>query len=273
MEATCTPRVERKVVAANVTSSSREQASEPLQDLADLSVSGKRCERISQRVGAPRVAEREQRLQQYQAFPLPQQREVPADAPLGGWDHRVAVVMVDGARAQLRDERWGQPRAKGTEKPRWWRESKVSMVATFCGESHEVDPMPDVPENLLDPLWLIPRINEMKVLARGGRTHAPTRCRQNQRNRAAGNLLEKQSRNPERQAQIPCQSLTTLSCTHPAGARFLVILTQIPTYQALTCFSAPHLFRSPSETFCNARGLLRWVVVSFHLARRKTRYV
>lgn len=167
MEATCTPRVERKVVAANVTSSSREHASEQLQDLADLSVSGKRCERISQRVGAQRVAEREQRLQQYQALPLPQQREVPADAPLGGWDHRVAVVMVDGGRAQLRDERWGQPRAKGTEKPRWWRESKVSMVATFCGESHEVDPMPDVPENLLDPLWLIPRINEMKA-AKGG---------------------------------------------------------------------------------------------------------
>ncbi len=71
---------ERNVVAANVTSSSREQASEQLQDLADLSGSGKRCERISQRVGAQRVAEREQRLQQYQALPFPQQREVPADA-------------------------------------------------------------------------------------------------------------------------------------------------------------------------------------------------
>ncbi len=83
VEATCTPRVERKVVAANVTSSSREQASEQLEALAELSLSGKRCERITQRVGAQRVAEREQRLQQYESLPLPQQREVPADAPLG----------------------------------------------------------------------------------------------------------------------------------------------------------------------------------------------
>lgn len=100
-------------MAADVTSNSREQASEQLEDLADLSISGKRCERITQRVGA--------------------QREVPADAPLGGWNHRVAVVMVDGGRAHLRDERWGQPRTPGAEKPRWWRESKVSMVARVAG--------------------------------------------------------------------------------------------------------------------------------------------
>lgn len=167
MEATCTPRVERKVVAAGTTSSSREQASEQLQELADLSISGKRCERIAQRVGQQRGAEREERLEQYEALPIPQQRETPPDAPLGGWNHRVAVVMVDGGRAQLRDERWGQPRARGAEKPRWWRESKVSMLATFSRQKHAVDPMPEVPENLFDPLWLIPKINEMKA-AKGG---------------------------------------------------------------------------------------------------------
>lgn len=167
MEATCTPRVERKVVSAGTTSSSREQASAQLQELAELSISGKRCERITQRVGQQRIAEREQRLEQYGALPIPQQREVPADAPRGGWDHRVAVVMADGGRAQLRDERWGQPRQPGEEKPRWWRESKVSLLATFYRRSHDVDPMPEVPENLLDPLWLIPKINEMKA-AKGG---------------------------------------------------------------------------------------------------------
>lgn len=167
VEATCTPRVERKVVAADTTSSSREQASEQLQELADLSISGKRCERITQRVGVQRVAQREKRFKRYESLPLPQQREVPADAPLGSWNHRVAVVMVDGGRAQLRDERWDQPRVPGEEKPRWWRESKVGLVATFCRQLHAVDPLPNVPENLLDPLWLIPKINEMKA-AKGG---------------------------------------------------------------------------------------------------------
>ena len=171
MEATCTPRVERKVVAAGTTSSSREQASEQLRDLADLSIDAKRCERIILRVGRQRVAEREERLEQYERLPFSLQREVPVDVPQSSWDHRVAAVMVDGGRGQLRDERWGQPRTPGEEKPRWWRESKVSLVVTFCSQPHAVDPMPEVPENLLDPLWLIPKINEMKA-AKGGESAA-----------------------------------------------------------------------------------------------------
>jgi hypothetical protein len=171
VEATCTPRVERKVVAACTTSSSREQASEQLRDLADLSMDAKRCERIVLRVGRQRVAEREARLEQYASLPLPLRRGVPADAPRGDWNHRVAAVMVDGGRGQIRDERWGQPRAPGEEKPRWWRESKVSLVVTFCSQPHAVDPMPEVPENLLNPLWLIPKINEIKA-AKGGESAA-----------------------------------------------------------------------------------------------------
>lgn len=171
MEATCTPRVERKVVAAGMTSSSREQASEQLRDLADLSINAKRCERIILRVGRQRVAEREERLEQYESLPFPLQCGVPVDVPQSSWDHRVAAVMVDGGRGQLRDERWGQPRKPGEEKPRWWRESKVSMVVTFCSQPHAVDPMPEVPKNLLDPLWLIPKINEIKA-AKGGESAA-----------------------------------------------------------------------------------------------------
>jgi len=171
VEATCTPRVERKVVAAGTTSSSREQVSEQLRDLADLSIDGKRCERIVLRVGRQRVAEREERLEQYESLPLPLQRGVPVHTEPSSWEHRVAAVMVDGGRGQLRDERWGQPRVPGEEKPRWWRESKVSIVVTFCSQPHAADPMPDVPENLLDPLWLIPKINEMKA-AKGGESAA-----------------------------------------------------------------------------------------------------
>jgi len=133
VEATCTPRVERKVVAADTTSSSREQASEQLQDLGDLAINGKRCERIAQRVGSQRVAEREERLEQFEALPLPRQRAAPADAPAGGWDHRVAVVMVDGGRAQLRDERWGQPRVPGEEKRRWWVSFRQACMNRFAG--------------------------------------------------------------------------------------------------------------------------------------------
>ena len=167
MEATCTPQVEFKVVSAGTVSSSREQTSAQLRDLAELSLSAKRCERIILRLGKQRVAEREARLEQYENLPLPRQHQAPNDIHRVSWDHRVAVVMVDGGRAQLRDQRWGQPRVAGEEKPRWWRESKVSLVATFCSQPKMFDPLPEVPENLLDPLWLIPKINEIKA-AKGG---------------------------------------------------------------------------------------------------------
>lgn len=170
VEGTCTPRVERKVVAA-MTVNSREQASEQLRDLGDVSVCDKRCERIAQRVGKERVAQREDRLAKFEALPLPQQRQAPPSAPLGDWGHRVAVVMVDGGRAQLRDEQWGQPRTPGQKKPQWWRESKVSLLSTFCSQPQEADPLPSVPKNLLDPLWLIPKINEIKA-AKGGESAA-----------------------------------------------------------------------------------------------------
>ena len=145
VEGTCTPRVERKVVAA-MTVNSRGQASEQLRDLGDLSICDKRCERIAQRVGNERVAQREERLAEFEALPLPEQRQAPSDAPLGDWGYRVAVVMVDGGRAQLRDEQWGEPRTPGQKKPQWWRESKVSLLSTFCSEPQEVDPLPTAEE-------------------------------------------------------------------------------------------------------------------------------
>lgn len=160
-EATCSPEVEQKVVAAATESRSYQAASKLLDELADLEVSSKRCQRIAQRVGHERVAWREERLEQYQALPLPARQQAPADAPSNSWNHRVAAVLIDGGRAQKRDERWGQPRGAG-ERVSWWREPKVAGLATFASQPHSFDPLPEVPECLLDPLWVIPRIKEIK---------------------------------------------------------------------------------------------------------------
>jgi hypothetical protein len=167
VEATCSPQVERKVIAASTRCTSQAHTREQLRTLAEIDIGEKRCARMVQRVGSERVRQREQRLADYQALPLPETKTAPADAPLGGWDHRVAVVMADGGRIQLRDERWGTPRKEGEKKRSWWREPKVALVATFASESHDADPMPEVPECLHDPLWLIPRINAIKA-ATGG---------------------------------------------------------------------------------------------------------
>lgn len=167
VEATCTPQVEQKVVAASITSASYAQASEQLKTLAEVEIGEKRVERIAQRVGRQRVKQREQQLEAYQALPLPKRKKAPADASPMSWDNRVAVVMVDGGRAQLRDERWATPREPGEKRRSWWRESKVALLATFAGTRQQADPLPQIPACLLDPLWLIPLVNEIKAAHRG----------------------------------------------------------------------------------------------------------
>ncbi len=154
-------------MAASIHSSSFAEASEQLQSLGDISLGEKRLARIAQRVGNERVAQRQQRLAAYQAQPIPQQKIVPPGAPQGLWQNRVAVVYLDGGRVQLRDERWGQPRAAGEKKPNWWREPKVAMLATMMSSEQAADPLPAVPECLLNPLWLVPKLNEIKA-AQGG---------------------------------------------------------------------------------------------------------
>jgi hypothetical protein len=171
VEATCSPRVERKGVTAGTRAASYEEASDQLLELAEISMGAKRIGRLNQRIGNERIDEREQRLKDYQELPLPQRRLVPPSAPAGTWKSRLAVVMVDGGRAQCRDERWGTPQDPGEAKRSWWKEPKMSMLATFQSQRHKTDPMPEVPECLLDPLWLIPRLNDIKA-ARGGESVA-----------------------------------------------------------------------------------------------------
>lgn len=166
VEQTCSPEVQRKVTVASTECSSYASASTLLKELLNLAVPEKQCERISQRIGNERLAEREIELQTYERLTLPEQQQAPPNAPQNVWKGRVATIMVDGGRTQLRDERWGKPHPPG-EKPNWWRELKATQLTTFSGEKHESDPIPDVPACLLDPLWVIPRVKEIKSTRNG----------------------------------------------------------------------------------------------------------
>lgn len=61
----------------------------------------------------------------------------------------------------MRDERWGTPKEPG-ERRKWWREPKIACVTTFQSQVSEKDPLPEIPACLLDPLFVIPRVLEMK---------------------------------------------------------------------------------------------------------------
>jgi len=150
------------VASASTRNRSYEEASADLRDLAEMDISAKRCERISQRIGRERLGERQTRQGEFQQRMLPEQtRGVPADAPANGWEGRVAAVIVDGGRMQMRDERWGTPKEPG-ERRNWWREPKIGCVTTFQSREGAADPLPEIPACLLDPLFVIPRVLEMK---------------------------------------------------------------------------------------------------------------
>lgn len=161
MDAETSPSVQCKVVKAS-TKESYQGASESLRDLAELDISAKQCERITQHIGRERVAQRNAALVEYEELPWPEQRRTPSHAPANAWTGRVAAVIVDGGRAQIRDERWGTEYQPGEKRRRWWREPKAACLATFASQIHPQDPLPEVPSCLLDPLWLIPKVLEIK---------------------------------------------------------------------------------------------------------------
>lgn len=150
-----------KVSVAAVRGRSYEEASRNLRDLAELEVSAKQCQRVAIRIGNERLDEQAQRIAQYQQASLPEQRHgQPADAPQNNWLARVAVVQADGGRAQIRDEFWGEQKP-ADKKHRWWRETQCGVVETYLSHATAEDPHPEVPAALMNPLWVIPRFNEI----------------------------------------------------------------------------------------------------------------
>src|SRR5262249_38805939 len=64
------PAVQRRLTYAGTVSRSFAEGSELLERLADVAVSAKQVERVTRRIGAERVAERDAQVAAYQALPL-----------------------------------------------------------------------------------------------------------------------------------------------------------------------------------------------------------
>jgi hypothetical protein len=139
------------------------EGSELLERLADLPVSAKQVERLTRRIGAERVAERDAEVTAYQALPFVEKFAVPARVT----PPDLAVVMADGGRLQILDragaaadpspqtaadgvpvlaESWDEERVtKGH-----WREDKVGLLLAMHSEVSATDPCPEIPPSFLD---------------------------------------------------------------------------------------------------------------------------
>ena len=130
------PSVLGKIVRASAREPSFQEAAAALEELAEVTISGRQAGRIAHEVGQQLQADRDQQVAEFQAGKLKTQVETrPA----------LAVVGVDGGRLQIRSEGDG-PGAHDSS----WREDKISMLATAAITSFDSDPEPDLPDCFRD---------------------------------------------------------------------------------------------------------------------------
>lgn len=160
------PALQQKITYAGTVSRSFAEGSELLQRLADCAVSAKQVERLTRRLGAERVAQRDTEMARYQALPLVEK----CAAPAGVAPPDLAVVMADGGRLQILD-RSAAPAATarpaaaasqdedGVRAEDWeeekppaghWREDKVGLLLTMHSTESSIDPCPEIPPSFVD---------------------------------------------------------------------------------------------------------------------------
>jgi hypothetical protein len=171
-----------KITYAGTAGRSFAEAGALLERLADLATPAKQVERVTHRIGAERVAEREAAAAAFAALPLAEKFGVPA----GVTAPDLAVVMADGGRLQIRDGPKADaapaasdaaPPAAGrtvdAEAQEWeaaeaacrsghWREDKVGLLLTMTSEEAQADPCPDIPTSFLDVMRIPKLVRELK---------------------------------------------------------------------------------------------------------------
>jgi hypothetical protein len=156
-----------KIVYAGVNNTSFEQGSKDLSKLAEVKVSAKQVERVCQRIGAERVAERVEMVAAYQALPLTQRKEVPA----GVTAPALAVVGCDGGRLQILERTGARVEAEEAtdvgdgRRGKHWREDKIGLLMTMQSEESASDPCPEIPEQFVDPTRILKLARELKKQA------------------------------------------------------------------------------------------------------------
>jgi hypothetical protein len=132
------PTVLAKAVRQASKAPSFAEASDDLQELADLEISPTHLQRLSERIGAEWVEVRDAEVEKFRQRELDRTYKEP---PSGA-----AAVMLDGGRLQTRAEDAG----RGVTDP-GWRESKVACCLTLQTKAQRVDPEPEPPAKFLEP--------------------------------------------------------------------------------------------------------------------------
>jgi hypothetical protein len=137
------------------------QGSDALRELADLDIPTKQVERLSQRIGKERCAERDADVKAYLDLPLVERKSTPARVVAPG----LAVVQMDGGRLQILDRNQTadtQPTPPQNAPNGHWREDKVGLLVTMTSILGSTDPCPTIPGHFIDPLRILKLTREIK---------------------------------------------------------------------------------------------------------------
>ncbi|EMI56668.1 hypothetical protein [Rhodopirellula sallentina] len=156
VEATISPKVERKMVYAGANKASYQVASDDLRELAELDIKTERIRLATLRNGKAR-RNLDQILQE--AF---LEKSIPDQNHSGPADKEaceLAVVMSDGGRYQQFN--------RGEEKPEsdsFWKESRMAILLSMKTKSHREDPDAELPDFLQD-VCIAKKLAEMGKVA------------------------------------------------------------------------------------------------------------
>ena len=150
------------------------EASADLRALADLSISTMQVRRLCERVGSEWVEARDQDVRAFTEQRL---------EPTGAAAPTVAAVMLDGGRVQTRAAAAG----RGVSDPRW-QETKVACFLSLQSSEKAIDPQPEPPAKLLEPVAVARLAAELKARRAGGvpaaeRRAAPQKPKRRRRRR------------------------------------------------------------------------------------------
>jgi hypothetical protein len=123
-------------------------AAATLQEVGDISISGRHLQNLSVQIGGELERERDAKTEAYFHQPLPRERTTP-EMPIG-----LACVSLDGGRMQTRLD--GGP--NGVQEPHW-RETKNALFLRMTGIEFAEDPHPALPACFQNPQYMKKLLN------------------------------------------------------------------------------------------------------------------
>jgi hypothetical protein len=148
----------RKTVHLGTKLGSFASAAESVAETLEVALTTKRVERLTERVGGERVAQRELAIAEWEALPLVEKLA----APKGIKAPAVAGVSCDGGRMQRCD--------LPEDAKSHWCETKVGVLLEIAANPHDADPCPQVPTKFLDVVRMEQVTREIKRAVPKGQT-------------------------------------------------------------------------------------------------------